>query len=573
MDNILKHGGYLSPQSKKRLGMESSFDALETIDVATDFDYMFPDLANDTDSKLPSNDTETTINNLKALAEALIDSPPDASLKDSTIPTIYTYWGQFIDHDVTANTDRTAGDSDITKDKFLPLSPNDVTSKLKNLRRPQLDLDSVYGDGPDGDAHLFYDGAKFRLGKVRLNPPAPAPSEIPGDQVHAGNDVERDLPRIGALIDANLATPEDFEETLRNSPQFRNLAWIGDMRNDENTIVAQFHQAVLRFHNNVVDRLTETTSLEGNDLFREARKLTTWHYQWLVINDYLRTITYPGVVDDILCRGRQFYDPDNSREFMPLEHSVAAFRFGHTMVRDSYDFNRNFGKESKVIPSAGFNFLFQFTGGGGFDGNEILPFNWVIEFDRFTNHGSSDSKHFARKVDTLLAPELGNLPIEEKRDEDGNIIVQTPRVVNILKHLATRNLLRGYQLNMPTGQAIAKRMDIKPLTEKEFRTSNSQAIDDALDAGGFIKKTPLWYYILKESEVRAHGNCLGEVGSRIVAETFVGLIEKDPSSFRNKDWHHNWHPGLGIRLNDGKCITTITDFIKFANLAVEPLAP
>lgn len=545
MDNILKHGGYMTSGTQKRLGMESTPIGQESIDVQTDFDYMFPELADNPEAKLSSENSAQTIEHLKELARALIDNPPETESSDSRIPTIYTYWGQFIDHDVTANTDRNDV-TDITKDAFIPLDPTQVTMDLKNLRRPQLDLDSVYGDGPDGDAHLFYDGAKFRLGVIGDN--------APGVRIPDVDDNERDLPRIGQLISQGVATEDSFEDSLRNMEAFRRLPWIGDMRNDENTIVAQFHQAVLRFHNKVVDRLEGT--VPADKLFAEARKLTTWHYQWLVINDYLKTITYPGIVDEILCGGRKFYDPDNQREFMPLEHSVAAFRFGHTMVRNNYDFNRNF-------PDATFRLLFLFTGGGGFAGSgDVLPFNWVIEFDRFTNHGSSDSKHFARKIDTLLAEPLTDLANEG--NEQGLDI----RIKEILKHLAMRNLLRGYLLSMPTGQAIAEAMGVDVLTEDEFRLNNSPEINQILDDSGFINRTPLWYYILKEAEVRADGNCLGEVGSRIISETFIGLIEKDPSSYRNKSWNHNWHPGLGMQLENGGCIVTIKDFISFAGLPV-----
>src|SRR6185437_16195023 len=76
----------------------------------------------------------------------------------------------------------------------------------------------------------------------------------------------------------------------------------------------------------------------------------------------------------------------------------------------AYDYNRNFGRPGVVIPSAPFRLIFNFTGSGRpqpFAGDTtVLPFNWVIEWDRFTDKGDSQPDHFARKIDTQLAPPL-----------------------------------------------------------------------------------------------------------------------------------------------------------------------
>ena len=51
---------------------------------------------------------------------------------------------------------------------------------------------------------------------------------------------------------------------------------------------------------------------------------------------------------------------------------------------------------------------------------------------------------------------------------------------------------------------------------------------------GLTKQTPLWYYILKESEVRRNGNRLGPLGSRFVAETIHAALRADPESYLNQ---------------------------------------
>ena len=237
---------------------------------------------------------------------------------------------------------------------------------------------------------------------------------------------------------------------------------------------------------------------------------------------------------------------------MPLEYSVAAFRFGHTMVRGSYDHNRNFGKRlpgqgdgRPLIPFAPFDLLFLFTGNGflrdpndptksvrnPFGGTPTLPFNWIIEWHRFTDKGDTDETHFARRIDTRLAPPLTEQGMVNEgtggaiQDDAGKAL----RV--LLRHLARRNLLRGYLLSLPTGQAMAAEMGVPPLSEDELRRGNTPAVNAALEEGGFLGRTPLWYYVLKEAEVRANGNSLGELGSRIVCETILGLLRHDRNSF------------------------------------------
>ncbi len=603
---FLKHGGHvLEQEGPKEQELDQKIESMTLArkaapdldqalarDETTPFDYLFPQIAEDPNAHHPATDPAKVVDALRALGTAMAEQTPPAPEQNSTIPAIYTYWGQFIDHDLTANTDRNSDVSDITKPNVTPLDPDFVTANLRNLRRPNLDLDSVYGDGPAALGNQsqdagFYDGIKFRIGRNTDNPPGtPAGSGIPGDKIPPADDLDRDLPRIGPLLDDGVIQESDFTQEQLDDPSFRTRAFIGDARNDENLIIAQFHLAVLKFHNRVVDWLSSERNNDwfdfpvfgvgfrpGNRMFNQARRLVRWHYQWLVVNDYLKTVTMPGIVDKVLFGGQKFYAPRKGPLFMPLEYSVAAFRFGHSMVRGAYDHNRNFGRNNGgpgvVAPVATFDQLFLFTGTGferdrntgaithnPFRGTPTLPFNWIIEWDRFDNKGSSNPAHFARKIDTHLAPPILDLVNE------GNHLRGT--IQTLIKHLAQRNLVRGYLLHMPTGQAVAQAMGVAPLSEAELRKDNSTEMNAALDQGGFIEKTPLWYYLLKEAEVRANGNTLGEVGSRIVCETIIGLLRFDRDSYLNQ---RSWDPSDGVRLDNGDPIVTIRDFLKFAGVA------
>jgi hypothetical protein len=534
---------------------------LELAEVSTPFDYLFDDLAAQFPAQHLPGDPAAVTAALKALGEALAEPAPPRGEElqatgNSTIPAVYTYWGQFIDHDITANTDRQNTVTDLTDDDLTPLEPEVVRRDLRNLREPALNLDSVYGDGPTFEggpetaAADMYDGIALRLSEVAEG------EGIPGDHIPTLGDNLRDLPR-----DSDQELPED-----------QAVALIGDGRNDENLIVAQFHVAFLRFHNAVLEwaRYNAGYPQDDQELFDRVRNLVRWHYQWLVVHDYLKTVTLPGIVDKVLLGGNKHFRPRYGEVYMPLEFSVAAYRFGHTMVRGFYDYNRNFGRNKDggpgvVIPFAPFELIFAFTGSARpepFDGRgtTVLPFNWVIEWGRFVDKGDSLADHFARKIDTQLAPPLFDMINQITKDDEA---LPEP-VKDILKRLAVRNLLRGYHLALPTGQAVASALGVAPLTEEQLQRGNSDAVNDALTDGGFLQATPLWFYILKEAEVRANGNSLGEVGSRIVVETIIGQLRADPDSYLNQD--PVWSPEQGVLLPDDEPIVTIKDLFRFAGL-------
>ncbi|MCB7137715.1 peroxidase family protein [Cellulosimicrobium marinum] len=547
-------------------------------DSTTAFDYLFPELAASFPNAhlaVGNGTTATVVEHLKALGTAMVSPPPappggGPAVRNSHVPAVYTYWGQFIDHDITLNTngpDDDAGSGgdlalgDVDRVPFRVFDPKVVVRSLRNARHPALDLDSLYGSGPkfeDEPDHgttrseaAFVEGsAKLRLGRIPVEPfsvPGGGPTFLLCPPEH---DQQRDLPR------------GDDRGPL-----------IPDGRNDENLVVAQFHVAMIRFHNAVVDWVAElepwVRASGERGVYRRANQLVRWHYQWLVVNDYLRTLTKPGVLDAALLGDSPFFRPRHPIA-MPLEFAVAAFRFGHSMVRESYDFNVNFTAGGPA-GLATLEQLFRFTGGGGLTQggppNPVLPSNWPIDWTKFVDKGDANPFHAAEKIDTFLAPSLGTMVKEGKIDlEPGQTPTTAQTVASALqKQLAQRNLLRGYMLGLPTGEAVARAFGLEPLSPQRLVENAPQGVVDAMgkvrEVGG---GTPLWYYVLKEAELQGNGSFLGDVGSRILAETFVHLLRQDDRSYLRAT--HHWTPAQGVHFEDGSLVLTLPDLLRFAGV-------
>ena len=423
-----------------------------------------------------------------------VDNPPD-----STIPAGFTYFGQFVDHDIS----RTPGNAST---EITNPDAGDPTA-LKNQRTASLDLDSLYGEGPEEAPFYEADGVHFRIGTA---------DEV---GIHDAPELPNDLPRFA--VDGQVARRAD----------------IGDNRNDENLAVAQTHLSFLKFHNKVVDDVTQP------DDFEAVRKVIRQHYQSIVWDDFVSRLVDPAVFQKVLNDGRQWYIPDGVKQpadlCMPIEFSVAAYRLGHTMVRNSYDWNRVFSTGGQFQIASLVN-LFQFSevsgnlspSSPGGSGSPRLPANWVADWRRMHDLAAVDPAlghaqlNFARPLNTVLAAKLGDL--EEFRS--------VPEVA--LRNLAVRNLLRGAQLGIATGQDIAAKIGASALTPTELTSGPHGSIVTDM---GFDTKTPLWFYVLKEAEVQHGGEHLGEVGSTIVAETFHGLIAHSEDSIFDET---NWTPSL-----------------------------
>jgi hypothetical protein len=392
----------------------------------------------------------------------------------TTIPAGYTYFGQFIAHDITFNPV-----SDLTRQR----DPSSIIS----FRTPALDLDSLYGRGPKDSAY-FYDRTEG------------APRG--GLSVGWGTGFrEDDLPRTEAAV-----------------------ALIGDPRNDENTMVSQLHLAFIKLHNHFCQKLGD---------FAQAQAETIWHYQWVILNDYLPRLCLDKVLNRIW--GNSPSEPTlkwfkwKNSPFIPLEFSGAALRFGHSMVRNDYELNF-----AHPVPIP----LFGSTSLGSLRGFRRLPLNWTVQWDnflKFTKPGARAAPQPSMPIDFDLSRSLMNLP-KEAVTPDPREAVET--------NLRKRNVARGFQLDLPSGQAVARAISAEQVVQP---------------VGG--NEDPLWIYVLREAQEHEDGSRLGEVGSTIVAETLSGLIYGDPLSYLTVN--PGWTPSIQ---SEGKL--QLRDLIQAAGMPI-----
>ena len=409
----------------------------------------------------------------------------------SSVPAGYTYLGQFVDHDLTF--DRTA----------VMLGTDVSPADLLQGRSPTLDLDSLYGAGPQnaGSAKFYSDDRHLRTGRT----------------ARAGGDLAMDgfdLPRAGT----------------GSTKKQKRTAVIPDPRNDENLAVAQTHTAFIRFHNRLVDTLPASTPAAQR--FTRARELAVKHYQWMIWHDYLPRIVAKSVLNSVMSGGRKLVEPaadPTDMPAMPVEFSVAAFRLGHSMIRRSYNWNARFPDGQGTL-----DFLFIFSGtGGDLLGGLRLPSNWIADWRRMYDLAGETGRadlaapgglNKAMRIDSALVNPLANLPT-------GSFGGPAVHFGDPIANLAFRNLTRAKMLRLATGQQMAallrqRGVPVATLTRAKLRAGSNGASLDGLTAAqrdSVLSKTPLWFYVLREAEL--NGGKLKGVGARIVAETVHRAME------------------------------------------------
>jgi hypothetical protein len=404
-----------------------------------------------------------------AVGPILLITDPAQSVNNRDNPTHTagtTFLGQFLDHDLTF---------DRTSQLGVPTSPEGTV----NARTPALDLDSVYGSGPNGSPQLYQsDRIKLRI-------------------------------ESGGL----------FEDLPRNS---NGSAIISDPRNDENVIIAGLQCAMILAHNRAVDDL-RSQGVPTNQLFSRARQLITWHYQWIVVNEFLPQIIGADLTRQILTSGRRWYRPEPGPAFIPVEFQGAAYRFGHSMVRPSYRANL----AGNADGSAFFGMIFDPAGEGQADPVDLRGGRRArrrfIGWQTFFDFGGDQTQHVRpnKRIDGRISTPLFRLPL-------GAIASGDPPI-----SLPQRNLLRHLTWSIPAGQLIAQRIGA-PMLHRPELAHYGVALEN---------HTPLWYYVMVEAGQLTDGLRLGPVGGTIVGEVFIGVIQLDPASYLRAGGP-NWRPTL-----------------------------
>jgi hypothetical protein len=383
------------------------------------------------------------------------------------IPAGWPFFGQFIAHDITH--DRS------------PLQDTEDVKTLRNFRKPRLDLECIYGAGPVGQPYLYdlHDPDKLLIGR----------SESPTG----------DLPRND-----------------------QGLALIGDARNDTHLFISQLHLAFLHFHNRVVDKLREA-GMKPDEVFERASRTVRWHYQWIVLHEFLPLNVGDDLVTELLESGPKLCQFEG-KPFIPVEFSDGAYRFGHAQIRDGYDVNPGL----RGVP------IFPALVG-------ICPLTpeRQVDWKLFFEFENSDSPQASRRIGPQLVPALMRLPEA--------LVGQTPKPE--FSSLAARDLYRGHSVALPSGEAIARALGLNPYTGTELKTTDAN-----------WSETPLWLYVLAEAEAQRKGEHLGDVGGRIVAEVIFELLREDPTSFLSDS---NWRPDLASPNGE----FGIADLLKYAAVA------
>jgi hypothetical protein len=389
----------------------------------------------------------------------------------------YTYFGQFLGHDLTHDTTPLEG-------------PYADPEETPNYRTPSFDLDHIYGGGPEKSPFLYEgeEGAEtFKIG-------ATAPTGY-----------RRDLP-----VERGMVLISDLQDT----------------RNLDNLILRQLHVVFLKFHNEAVRQLdanypaiTGVESLGPGTLFERAQRLVRWHYQWIIRHDFLPRIVHTDVWN---YQGRRVpWHPRPEQSYaVPIEFSLAAFRFGHSMVRNNYRLNC---RQKRVLIGE-LMALGQMA--------SPIPDDYLIEwgafFDGLPTSGPTASSNF---IDTSVSLALHGLS------------PSTIRLSNRLEppdpsNLPVRTLLRGARAGLPSGQEVADALLARGRIKSGNCLTTSQLTEDTCNHSGTIlreigleQNTPLFYYLLKEAELTVGGFALGPIGSLIVSDVIRGALEADPDSY------------------------------------------
>lgn len=490
------------------------FDTTEKQERNPRFFHMFEGLADNKECLIP--DKEGILKSLSDLGAAMCDKDFDASF-DSDLASAYTYFAQFVNHDINF-TDVQKGKDEtdfemLASPDLRPWTKQMISERVSNTRDGMLELDVLYGRLEANVLSPREKGNRKRMALGTVTLPADQPSAV-------GDDIEHDVVR----------GPK--------APNLRNdrTALIGDRRNDSNLIVSQLHVAFLRAHNKIVDR--------PECSFEQARQILRKHYHSIILHDFLPKIVPQHIIDLVMNpEAKKLYHREQG---LPLEFSVAAFRFGHSMIRRTYYYN---AKRPRVDLSSLFtlvalsNSVAKPVPNQGFPS---LPKDRIIQWQNFIGNKAPElHRNKARRLRTQMVDPLFHL-FNDDPNFDGE------------RSLAVQDLKRGYMFCIPTGQRIADELEVPRLTPKQIEEASTPAQVQVLKDSGMLECTPLSFYVLAEATL--NNGMLGEVGGRIVAEVLIGLIRDHPDSIIGTGWKAD--PALGAK--DGKF--SLSDLLRLAGV-------
>jgi hypothetical protein len=444
------------------------------------FGKMFPHLAPFHYSDREAADLAATMRNSSPDPAGVDRGGPDDS---ATLPAEYTYLGQFIDHNL---------DFDETPQPTADVDPRTVT----NFESFRFDLNSLFGGGPAVDPQLYAPDHRHLL-----------VSGTPGEG--GVYDLARD-PLTGRAI---LVEPRD----------------------DENQILSQVTAAFAAFYNDFVDR---------GESYARARRLTEHYYQEIVLTDVLPAYVGQGTVDRYLTFSRgglvRLVTPDfPTASFTPVEFSVGAYRFGHSLVRENYHVNDIFPEGADIDDNVPIFDLQHFqigdlSGGSWLPGSngaetttctsttlcvEANPAGHRIQWKYFVPALDADPNdpgiNYARQTQPTISAALFDLPAETI---PGCAATADP-VCEGSGDLIARDFARGNWEGLASGQEVARALGCPVIDPAAINPTE----DAVFDSG-----TPLLYYVLAEAQ-RAR-RVLGCVGRRIVAQTFLRVLWETPYS-------------------------------------------
>lgn len=393
-------------------------------------------------------------------------NPDPNKRRPSTIPAGYTYLAQFIAHDLSFNTTSLPSNSEKTP---------------KNLRSPRLDLDSIYGNSPSTHPHLY----TFKKNHV--------------------------LFKFGKKICKSKS--HFIEVEIYDLPKHEGISIIPDPRNDEHLLLSNIHLSFMLYHNQQTKSILGSKKgkkLSPFEIFYKAKKKVLKAYHKIIYNDLLKKLIPENLIKEeaqIIRNRVKIYD--HTESFIPLEFSFAAFRFGHSMVKNEYNFpyygQDETNPESLLNPKKDIGYL---------------------NFSKFFFDVRTKNVNFANQITPWITENLNEFPISQFNKTQGLVKI----------NLTKKNLQAGMLVHLQSGQSIAKELNIDKdsIYSVDFLGDLSFSISTNPDKKYYFKEhTPLWLYILYETYlINKEGrklndfyeDKLGPVASKIILKVILSLL-------------------------------------------------